>query len=279
HSSEKKPAGSPAPSSVSCTSHRSMDRPVVFKGPASPSPSRVQRRHPVLKDKKNILIFTGMDAQRTSPAESQRHLKSLLKNRFGLVVEGLAGRKDSVLDQVYTELHHTEGWNGEVSTEHEVRQMESAASNANSSHTKIRCEDLFQPLLGRQEPVRSVMTTGIAGIGKTVLTQKFALEWAQGDVSQDIQFLFPVTFRELNLLKGKSSFMGLLSTLFPGTRLETGLEEFRILFILDSLEECRLDLDFQTNEIVSDVTQAASVEVLVTNLIRGHLFPSAHIWI
>lgn len=183
------------------------------------------------------------------------------------------------MDQVYTELHHTEGWNGEVSTEHEVRQMESAASNANSSHTKIRCEDLFQPLLGRQEPVRSVMTTGIAGIGKTVLTQKFALEWAQGDVSQDIQFLFPVTFRALNLLKGKYSFMGVLSTLFPGTRLETGLEEFRILFILDSLEECRLDLDFQTNEIVSDVTQAASVEVLVTNLIRGHLFPSAHIWI
>lgn len=215
----------------------------------------------------------------TFPTEDQHNLKSLLKSRFSCVVEGLAVRKDSFLDQFYTDLFHTEGRNGEVLTEHEVRQMESASRKPNLIDTKIRCEDLFQPLPGRQEPIRNVMTMGIAGIGKTVLTQKFALDWAKGDINQDIQFMFPITFRELNLLKGKYSLMDLLRASFPGTRLERGLQEFRVLFVLDSLEECRLNLDFRTNEIISDVTQPTSVEVLVTNLIRGCLFPSAHIWI
>lgn len=185
-------------------------------------------------------------------------------------------KKDSSLDQFYTELFHTEGRSGEVITEHEVRQIEAASRKQNEA--KIRCEDLFQPLPGREQPIRNVMTMGIAGIGKTVLTQKFALDWAKGEINQNIQFLFPITFRELNLLKEKSSLVDLLRVLFPGTIVKR-LEEFQVMFILDSLEDCRLSLDFQTTEIISDVSQPASVEVLVTNLIRGYLFPSAHIWI
>lgn len=224
-------------------------------------------------------LYLSLPFAGTCPTEDQHILKSLLKNRFSRVVEGLAVKKDSSLDQLYTDLFHVEGGNGAVVTKHKVRQMESAARKPNSSEPKIRCEDLFQPLPGVQGPIRTVMTMGIAGIGKTVLTQKFALDWAKGKVNQDIQFMFPIAFRELNLLKGKQSLMELLRTLFPGTKLERSLEEFRILFILDSLEECRLNLDFQTNEIISDVTQSTSVEVLVANLIRRNLFPSAHIWI
>lgn len=193
------------------------------------------------------------------------------------MVEGLAARKDSSLDQFYTELVHTEGRNGEVVTKHEIRQIESAARKENE--TKISCKDLFQLLPGRQQQViRNVMTMGIAGIGKTVLTQRFALDWAQGEINQDIEFLFPITFRELNLLKGKHSLMDLLRVLFPGTIVKR-LEEFWIMFMLDSLEECRLSLEFQNIEIISDATQSASVDVLVMNLIRGYLFPSAQIWI
>lgn len=213
------------------------------------------------------------------PTEEQHHLKSLLKHKFSHVVEGLASRKDSFLDQFYTDLFHTEGGNREVMTEHEVTRMESAARKRNLSETKIRFEDLFKPLPGGEKPIRNVLTMGTAGIGKTVLTQKFVLDWAKGEVNQDIQFLFPITFRELNLLKEKYSLMGLLRTLFPGTRLERGLEEFRVLFILSNLEECRFNLDFQTNEIISDASQSTSVEVLVANLIRGFLLPSAHVWI
>ncbi|KAM9334252.1 uncharacterized protein ABDE67_021985 [Symphorus nematophorus] len=126
------------------------------------------------------------------------------------------------------------------------------------------------------------MTKGVAGIGKTVLTQKFTLDWAEGKANQDIQFTFPFTFRELNVLKEKKySLVELVHHFFPETK-EAGIcrfEEFQVVFIFDGLDECRLPLDFHNNEILTDVKESASVGTLLTNLIRGKLLPSARLWI
>ncbi|XP_078143020.1 protein NLRC3-like [Centroberyx gerrardi] len=126
------------------------------------------------------------------------------------------------------------------------------------------------------------MTKGVAGIGKTVLTQKFTLDWAEDKANQDIQFTFPFTFRELNLLKGKKySLVELLHHFFTEIK-EAGIcrfDKFQVVFIFDGLDECRLPLDFQNNEILTDVTESTSVDVLLTNLIMGKLLPSARLWI
>ncbi|XP_067427809.1 NLR family CARD domain-containing protein 3-like isoform X7 [Thunnus thynnus] len=220
---------------------------------------------------------------RTRAAECQYKLKSNLKEKFQCVFEGIAkAGNPTLLNQIYTELYITEGGTAEVNDEHEVRQIETASRKPDRPETTIRQEDIFKASPGRDEPIRTVMTKGVAGIGKTVLTQKFTLDWAEDKANQDIHFTFPFTFRELNVLKEKKySLVELVHHFFTETK-EAGIcrfEEFQVVFIFDGLDECRLPLDFHNNEILTDVTESTSVDVLLTNLIRGKLLPSARLWI
>ncbi|XP_038164250.1 protein NLRC3-like isoform X1 [Cyprinodon tularosa] len=208
-------------------------------------------------------------------------LKSGLKKKFQSVFEGIAkAGSPTPLNQIYTELYITEGGTGEVNDEHEVRQIEAASRKPNRAETIIRPEDIFEDSPGRDQPIRAVMTKGVAGIGKTVLTQKFTLDWAEGKAHQNIQFIFPFTFRELNVLKEKKfSLVELVHHFFTETKGISSFEDFQVLIILDGLDESRLPLDFTNKEILTDVTESTSVDVLLINLIRGNLLPSALLWI
>uniref|UniRef100_A0AAX7VBA7 NACHT domain-containing protein n=1 Tax=Astatotilapia calliptera TaxID=8154 RepID=A0AAX7VBA7_ASTCA len=163
-----------------------------------------------------------------------------------------------------------------------MEQIETTSRKADKPNTTIRLEDIFKTLPGIDEPIRTVLTKGVAGIGKTVLTQKFTLDWAEEKSNQDIQFIFPFTFKELNVLKEeKFSLLELVHHFFTETK-EAGIcsfEDFQVLFIFDGLDECRLPLDFHKTKILTDSRKSTSVDVLLTNLIRGNLLSSAHIWI
>uniref|UniRef100_A0A3B3WKI3 B30.2/SPRY domain-containing protein n=1 Tax=Poecilia mexicana TaxID=48701 RepID=A0A3B3WKI3_9TELE len=215
------------------------------------------------------------------PSAPQHQLKSSLKKKFQCVFEGIAkAGSPALLNQIYTELYITEGGTGEVNQEHEVRQIETASRKPHRPETTIRQEDIFKVPPGRDQPIRTVMTKGVAGIGKTVLTQKFTLDWAEDKTNQNIQFIFPFTFRELNVLKEKKfSLVELIHHFFTETKGISNFEQFQVLFIFDGLDESRLPLDFNNKEILTDATESSSVDVLLTNLIRGKLLPSALLWI
>ncbi|XP_015244908.1 PREDICTED: NACHT, LRR and PYD domains-containing protein 12-like [Cyprinodon variegatus] len=214
-------------------------------------------------------------------AVCQHKLKSGLKKKFQYVFEGITkAGSQTLLNQIYTDLFITKGGTGEVNEEHEVRQIEAASMKQNRPETTIRTEDLFKVPSGRDQPIRTVMTKGVAGIGKTLLTQKFSLDWAEGKANQNIQFLFPFAFRELNVLKEKRfSLVELVHHFFVETKEICSFENLQVLFIFDGLDESRLPLDFHNKEILTDVTESTSVDVLLTNLIRGKLLPSAFLWL
>ncbi|XP_056465759.1 NLR family CARD domain-containing protein 3-like [Gadus chalcogrammus] len=213
--------------------------------------------------------------------ECQEKIKSRLKEKTKFGFEGIVKAGESrPLNDIYTELYINEGGSGEVNKEHEVRQIETTSRKSAREETPIKCQDIFKPISGKQ--IRTMMTTGVAGIGKTILTHKFTLDWAEDKTNHDIHFTFPITFRELNLLKGKNfSLVELLHHFFSESKIAkiTSYDRLQVVFILDGLDECRLPLDFQKNPIWTDVTKSTSVDVLLTNLIRGNLLPSARIWI
>uniref|UniRef100_A0A7N8WRX0 NLR family CARD domain-containing protein 3-like n=1 Tax=Mastacembelus armatus TaxID=205130 RepID=A0A7N8WRX0_9TELE len=219
--------------------------------------------------------------QSKSPATCRPQLKSNLQKKFQCVFEGVAkAGSPTLLNQIYTELYITEGGAAEVNEEHEVRQIDPASRKPDRPEITIRHEDIFKASPGTHGPIRTVMTKGVAGIGKTFLTQKFTLDWAEDKVNQDIQFMFPFTFRELNVLKEKKfSLVELVHYFFTETKGICRFEDFQVVFIFDGLDECRLPLDFHNTQILTDATESTSVDVLLTNLIRGKLLPSARLWI
>ncbi|KAI4896216.1 hypothetical protein NFI96_025831 [Prochilodus magdalenae] len=208
---------------------------------------------------------------------SHQKLKSTLKEKCQKINEGISNPGTSkLLNGIYTELYITEGGSGEVNNEHEVRQIETTSRRPVIQETPIKCNDIF-----KDKSIRTVLTKGVAGIGKTVSVQKFILDWAEGKANEDVLFIFPLPFRELNLMKEKLSLEALLHQFFKDTKKlkPRDYHHYKVMFIFDGLDEYRLPLDFQNNEIVLHVTQPASVDVLLTNLIKGNLLPSALLWI
>ncbi len=228
----------------------------------------------------NLLFsFYSHDPQH---AEALKTFRSNVRKKFECLYEGTSKQGNpTMLNEIYTELYITESESGEINNEHEVRQIETQSRRAATEDTPIKCNDIFRPLPGQDKAIRTVLTKGVAGIGKTVSVQKFILDWAEEKDNQDVQLIFPLPFREINLMKDKTlSLLDLLCVFFPETKeMEIFSGEYKVLFVFDGLDECRLSLDFQSNVRLCDVSESASVDVLLMNLIAGNLLPSALIWI
>uniref|UniRef100_A0A8C1UHX5 NACHT, LRR and PYD domains-containing protein 12-like n=1 Tax=Cyprinus carpio TaxID=7962 RepID=A0A8C1UHX5_CYPCA len=293
HSSVHQKRSEAEPSCVSVKSDGSMQEPLKFKsGDSLPDLSSVhQKRTEAESSCVSVKSDTSMVCQEqfksgdTRPALSKEVLnrfRSNLQKKFEHLCEGTAmQRNPTLLNKIYTELYITESESGEISNEHEVRQIETQSRRAATEDTAIKCSDIFRALPGQDKAIRTVLTKGVAGIGKTVSVQKFILDWAEGKENQDVQLIFPLPFREINLMKDKTlSLSDLLNFFFPETKeMEISSDEYKVLFIFDGLDECRLSPDFKSKVKLCNISESASVDVLLMNLIVGNLLPSALIWI
>ncbi|XP_034151544.1 NACHT, LRR and PYD domains-containing protein 3-like [Esox lucius] len=223
------------------------------------------------------------DCANDCQAEAIIKLKDRLKRTSEKISEGIAKQGSTkYLENIYTELYITEGGSGEVNNEHEVRRLETTTKKKTRPETAIKCNDIFKPTPGQDKPIRTVLTKGVAGIGKTVSVQKFILDWAEGEANQDVQFVFSLPFRELNLRKEEELSLIQLINHFSIETKEAKISnynKYKVVLIFDGLDECRLPLDFKNNKSCYDVTESTSVDVLLTNLIKGNLLPSALLWV
>ncbi|XP_062311532.1 NACHT, LRR and PYD domains-containing protein 12-like isoform X7 [Osmerus eperlanus] len=205
--------------------------------------------------------------------------KARLREEFAETMEG-TGDERTLLNSIFIPLYMTTGESKGVNKEHEIMQTVYPSKGKPSSERPVHYSDIFNPR-GEQE-TKIVLTKGIAGIGKTISVHMFILDWAEEKSNQDIDFIFVLPFRELNLMKGDFSLQGLLKEFHPELKDIEDVEKFnnhKVLFILDGIDESRCLLDFQHNERVSDVTKDCPVDVLLTNIMKKNLLPSALLWI
>ncbi|XP_068078272.1 protein NLRC3 [Danio rerio] len=272
-------------SCVSMKSDQSMRNPIAFTDKAvtfdlrsvASSSSHFETHTVQEKTDKGLQtqIFETEELQRVK----DQH-KTSMRKKYELLSEGIKVKETGTqLNRIYTQLYIIEGESEGVNEEHEVLQMEKTARTKHSQHTPIYCNDIFKE---EKEQIKTVLTKGIAGIGKTVSVQKFILDWAEGKANQDVDFMFVLPFRELNLIRDHQySLHTLLLDFHPELEdLEPKIyEECKVVFIFDGLDESRITLMFSDAQKVCDVTETSSVAVLMSKLMKGELLPSALIWI
>ncbi|XP_067283518.1 NLR family CARD domain-containing protein 3-like [Pseudorasbora parva] len=208
--------------------------------------------------------------------ETSRRLKEKLKQDYERILTGNSqtGHREK-LNNIFTDLYVVKNETGGRVNEHEVRQIELNHKQCDTNDTPIQCNNIFKDN-------KRVLTMGIAGVGKTVSVNKFILDWVEGKENQDIVFIFPLPFRELNLITENCSLMGLLHEYFfsdPKELPSLPEGDGKVLFIFDGLDECRFPLSFKEGGRFTDVHKNTTVGKIVTSLIKRHLLPSALIWI
>ncbi|XP_038588519.1 NLR family CARD domain-containing protein 3-like isoform X3 [Micropterus salmoides] len=239
-----------------------------------PSSSSVCLEDPVYLNQRD----TEEDMRDNFIFKGKKNLKETMKNQFTSTYQG-HGEQQSSLNSIYTSLYITTGESGAPHEEHAFRHIKHKLERQSSKH--INLSDIFKPLPGQEKPPRTVLTKGVAGIGKSFAVQKFILDWAEEKENQDIDFVFSLAFRELNLSSGNKSLHQLLTEFHPALHDLKDSEDFiraRVLVILDGLDESRLQLDFE-NKPVTSVSEVTSVGNLLANLIQGNLLPEANLWI
>ncbi|KAM5129479.1 NACHT, LRR and PYD domains-containing protein 3-like [Mantella aurantiaca] len=124
----------------------------------------------------------------------------------------------------------------------------------------------------------AVMVSGVPGIGKTTLMQKFVYDWVTGKHYQRFAFIFFFRFRDLNRL-GEVSLEEMILQQYP--YLKHQLKDIlqnpdRLLFLFDGLDESIHQIDFRSKTLYAHRTYFGEI---VISLVRGSLLQGCSVLI
>ncbi|XP_067284789.1 NLR family CARD domain-containing protein 3-like [Pseudorasbora parva] len=245
--------------------------PVTFNiNPAGNEPQKISERGGKLtEEQEDFILIKFLETQKNNMKKKAERIFECKKEN------------EVYLKAVYTELFITEGDMKDVNQEHEILKIDDAFKNKPTQSKPIKCNDIFT-LLRRKNEEKIALTKGVAGIGKTVSVHKFILDWAEGTANQDIDCVFLLPFREINLMTDEDfSLHELLLEFYPQMKnLEKSnlYKKCKVAFIFDGLDESRLPLNFKSRSL-NNAEKRSSVDVLFTSLVKGKLLPSALVWV
>ncbi|CAL1570270.1 unnamed protein product [Knipowitschia caucasica] len=212
-------------------------------------------------------------------------LKLDIIRKYEYIFEGVPqpGRRN-LLDEVYVEpeiVHYACG--GGPSHEHVQSPGQTAAAGS-----LVSLNNLFRMQRPDGRPVRTVLTSGIAGIGLTTSVGKYCYDWTKHRANKDLQYVITLPFSSLWILRNrnpsgseKMSIMDVIEYHHSLCKSKMYLEdaECKFLIIMDSFDCYQTALDWKNSVIINELHTPASMDDLIVNLIGGTLLPNAQLWI
>ncbi|XP_063763247.1 NLR family CARD domain-containing protein 3 isoform X2 [Eleginops maclovinus] len=216
-------------------------------------------------------------------------LQQELHRKHKFIHEGVvqAGKQND-FNSIYVEPQISNCGFGGVDPSHEFRYHPPTLLRVPSPDTLVGVNDLFQLQRDDGQPVRTVVTTGFAGMGMSVSVAKFCLDWAEMRANKDMQFVFKLSFRNFWTLRNNEnhiaktmSIMDVLEYYYPECKDMKYLEDkdCKFLIVMDSFDCYQEHLDWQNAPVINDNYTKAHPSVLVVNIIRGTVLRGARVWI
>lgn len=212
----------------------------------------------------------------------QKHKDILRRRSESMLFYNTRHGEKILFSEHYVNLLLVEGHQGLEIKRHEVLtfgQKRLSLQQKSAVHRKIAPAELFSSP-SRNHPVKKVLVTGVAGIGKTILVQKMLFDFGRNRGHLAFDFIIHMTFRDLNLIDKPTSFRQLV--LRKNRHLAKELDNIlandnKLLIILDGFDEFRHYRSCDVDVFVTEPDEDAEVVEVFGSLMQGELLPNASV--
>uniref|UniRef100_A0A8C3VHA2 NACHT domain-containing protein n=1 Tax=Catharus ustulatus TaxID=91951 RepID=A0A8C3VHA2_CATUS len=155
----------------------------------------------------------------------------------------------------------------------------SASSGAATTSPTITTA-LFEPDRDGQTP-QVVVLVGAPGMGKTTMVRRVMVEWGEGTLHTQFDFVFCIDCKAM-VLPMEASVADLVSQCCPGLRVPAGKildDQKKILFIFDGFEALGFSLVQPEAELSSDPREVKPLELTMMSLLKKTVLPESSLLI
>ncbi|NWW11730.1 NLRP3 protein, partial [Oreocharis arfaki] len=153
-------------------------------------------------------------------------------------------------------------------------------ASASSGAAMAVATALFEPGGDGQTP-QVVVLVGAPGMGKTTMVRKVMVEWGEGTLHTQFDFVFCVDCKAI-ALPMEASVADLVSQCCPGLQVPAGKildDQKKILFIFDGFEALGFSLVQPEAELSSDPREVKPLELTLMSLLKKIVLPEASLLI
>ncbi|XP_034412891.1 NACHT, LRR and PYD domains-containing protein 3-like isoform X3 [Cyclopterus lumpus] len=212
----------------------------------------------------------------------QKHRDVLARRSEGMLFYNTRHGEKILFSEHYVNLLLADGHQGLENKRHEVLtfgQKRLSLQQKSTVRRKIAPAKLFSSANGKR-PVKKVLVSGVAGIGKTILVQKMLFDFGGDRDHLGFDFIVHMTFRDLNLIDKPTNLRELV--LRKNRHLAKELDNIlanddKLLIILDGFDEFKHYRSCDVDAFVTEPDEDADVVEVFGSLMQGELLPNASV--